>query len=59
MPNRRVEDYAYKHGLSFNEAKRRMGGRRKEDTLVEAIARGGPVTGTGKKGKDGGGGKKG
>lgn len=56
MPNRKVEDYAFKHGLSFNEAKRRMGGSRKPDVLVENIARGAAVQGTGKKK---GGGKKG
>jgi hypothetical protein len=50
MASKRVEDYAHAHGLSNRQAKRRMGGRRK-DTLIEQIARGQAVAGTGKGGK--------
>lgn len=54
MASKRVEDYAFAHGLSYRQAKRRMGGRRK-DTLIEQIARGQAVAGTGKGGKNKGG----
>lgn len=55
MASKRVEDYAFAHGLSFRQAKRRIGGRRKDDALVEQIARGQAVAGTGKGGKNKGG----
>ena len=50
MASRRVEEYAYKYGLSNRQAKKRMGGRRSESGVYQ-IARGAAVTGTGKKGK--------
>lgn len=50
MASRRVEEYAYKYGLSNRQAKKRMGGR-KSDSGIIVIARGAPVKGTGKKGK--------
>jgi hypothetical protein len=50
MASRRVEEYAYKYGLSNGQAKRRMGGHRSESGIF-VIVRGGPVKGTGKKGK--------
>lgn len=50
MASRRVEEYAYKYGLSNGQAKRRMGGRKHESDIFQ-ITRGAPVKGTGKKGK--------
>ena len=50
MASRRIEDYAFKYGLSFRQAKRRIGGgKRKSD--IEVIARGNAIAGTGKKSK--------
>lgn len=48
MASKRVEDYAYKHGLSNRQAKKRMGGHRSESGIIQ-IARGQAVAGTGKK----------
>ena len=50
MASRRIEDYAYKYKLSNSQAKRRIGGRKSESDVYQ-IVRGGPVKGTGKKGK--------
>lgn len=52
MASKRVEDYAFKHNLSFRQAKRRLGrGAQHDGLVIEHIVRGGPITGTGKKGK--------
>lgn len=49
MINRkRIEDYAFKEKLSFNEAKRRLGGRTRANDGPALPERGGPVAGTGK-----------
>jgi hypothetical protein len=32
VPDRAVEDYAIKHGLSYNEAKRQMGRKHAKDS---------------------------
>ena len=50
MASKRVEDYAFKYGLSNRAAKKRMGGHRSESGIMQ-IARGAPVKGTGKKAK--------
>lgn len=49
MINRkRIEDYAYKEKLSFNEAKRRLGGRTRANEGFTLPERGVAVAGTGK-----------
>lgn len=51
MASKKVEDYAFKHGLSFGMAKRRLGRsalRARVDAMPE---RRGPIAGTGKAGK--------
>lgn len=49
MASRKVEDYAYKHGLSFRQAKRRLGSRARTSAMTYQLpARGQPVAGTGK-----------
>jgi len=53
MPDRKVEDFAFQHKISFREAKRRMGRKRRGLGAVEAQQlpeRGQPVAGTGKPG---------
>jgi hypothetical protein len=50
VASKRVEDYAFKYGLSNRAAKKRMGGRKSESGIMQ-IARGAPVKGTGKKAK--------
>jgi hypothetical protein len=51
MASRKVEDYAYKYGLSNRQAKKRIGRARGDSIHIEQIARGTPVAGTGKGGK--------
>lgn len=46
MAEKRVEDYAFKHAISHNEAKRRMRSHRSVKSSMPA--RGIPVAGTGK-----------
>lgn len=49
MANRKVEEYAHKHGLSNRQAKKRLGKRRfSENVTYKLPERGGPVAGTGK-----------
>jgi hypothetical protein len=50
MANKRVENYAYRHGTSNNEAKRRLGKGARHDTMfrVDKVIRGAPIAGTGK-----------
>lgn len=48
MADRRVEDFAHKHGVSNGEAKRMLGRRRRGLGAVSLPARGLPVAGTGK-----------
>jgi hypothetical protein len=50
MASKRVEDYAAKYGLSNSQAKRRIGSGEGKTVIVNVV-RGGPVAGTGKKGK--------
>lgn len=47
MNRRKVEDYAFRHGTSFRQAKKRLG-RRKVDAGYALPVRGMPVAGTGK-----------
>jgi hypothetical protein len=52
MNRRKVEDYAHRHSLSFNEAKRRLGRRATRDANQSNLpVRGMAVAGTGKGGK--------
>jgi hypothetical protein len=48
MTNVQTFEYAVKHGLSNNQAKRRMRGS-SEEVRFEHVQRGGPVKGTGKR----------
>jgi hypothetical protein len=48
MSTRRVEDYAYKHNISNNQAKKRLGKRRGDSVTHVNIVRGTPIAGTGK-----------
>lgn len=48
MANKRIEDYAYRYGVSNNEAKRRVGGRRVDSVTANLPPRGTPIAGTGK-----------
>lgn len=46
MAEKRIEDYAYKHGLSNSSAKRRMKAHKKANSSLPQ--RGTPIAGTGK-----------
>lgn len=49
MNRRKVEDYAFRHGTSFRQAKKRLGRRAQTDAAKYALpVRGMPVAGTGK-----------
>jgi hypothetical protein len=48
MNRRKVEDYAFKNGVSFNEAKRRLGKKAQTEISYQLPTRGVAVPGTGK-----------